>query len=129
MKILLLPPDAHKQINALQRSAIIVLQKSIKEGFGLTVTEALWKGKPVIGGACGGITLQVHDYQTGFLVYSPEGAAYRIRYLLRYADKRQRMGQVGHEFVHEHFLLTRQLRDYLTTVLLLDKPDGQILVA
>ncbi len=129
VKILLLPPDAHKTINALQRSAIIVLQKSIKEGFGLTVTEALWKGKPVIGGACGGITLQVHDYQTGFLVYSPEGAAYRIRYLLRYAEKRQRMGQVGQEFVHEHFLLTRQLRDYLTTVLLLDKPDGQVLVA
>ncbi len=57
------------------------------------MTEALWKGKPVIGGACGGITLQVHDYHTGFLVHSPAGAAYRIRYLLRYADKRQRMGQ------------------------------------
>ena len=92
-KVLLLPPDAHRAINALQRSATVVLQKSLKEGFGLTVTEALWKGKPVIGGACGGITLQVHDYQTGFLVHSPAGAAYRIRYLLRYADKRQRMGQ------------------------------------
>ena len=57
---------------------LLVLQKSLKEGFGLTVTEALWKGKPVIGGACGGITLQVHDYQTGFLVHSPAGAAYRI---------------------------------------------------
>jgi trehalose synthase len=129
VKILLLPPDSHTIINALQHSAIIVLQKSLKEGFGLTVTEALWKGKPVIGGACGGITLQVHDYQTGFLVYSPEGAAYRIRYLLRYADKRQRMGQVGHDYVHEHFLLTRQLRDYLTTLALLEKPDGRILVA
>ena len=60
----------------------MVLQKSLKEGFGLTATEALWKFKPVIGGACGGITLQVHDYQTGFLVHSPAGAAYRIRYLL-----------------------------------------------
>jgi trehalose synthase len=129
VKILLLPPDAHRTINALQRSAIIVLQKSLKEGFGLTVTEAMWKGKPVIGGACGGITIQVHDYQTGFLVYSPEGAAYRIRYLLRYGDKRQRMGQVGHDYVRDHFLLTRQLRDYLTTVLLLEKPDGQVLVA
>ena len=66
MKVLMLPPDAHRTINALQRSAIVVLQKSLKEGFGLTVTEALWKGKPVIGGACGGITLQVHDYHTGF---------------------------------------------------------------
>src|SRR5262249_19786330 len=73
LKVLLLPPDAHRTINALQRSAMIVLQKSIKEGFGLTVTEALWKGKPVIGGACGGITLQVHDYHTGFLVHSPAG--------------------------------------------------------
>jgi trehalose synthase len=122
LKILLLPPDAHRTINALQRSAIIVLQKSLKEGFGLTVTEALWKGKPVIGGACGGITLQVHDYQTGFLVYSPAGAAYRIRYLLRYTDKRQRMGQTGHDFVREHFLLTRNLRDYLTTLWCLYHP-------
>ena len=99
----MLPPDAHRTINALQRSATVVLQKSLEEGFGLTVTEALWKGKPVIGGACGGITLQVHDYQTGFLVHSPAGAAYRIRYLLRYADKRQRMGQTGHEFVRDAF--------------------------
>src|SRR5439155_975331 len=104
LRILLLPPDSHRAINALQRSALIVLQKSVKEGFGLTVTEALWKGKPVIGGACGGITLQVHDYHTGFLVHSPEGAAYRIRYLLRYADKRQRMGRIGHEFVREPFI-------------------------
>ncbi len=58
----------------------------------------------MIGGACGGITLQVHDYHTGFLVHSPAGAAYRIRYLLRYADKRERMGRTGFEFVREHFL-------------------------
>ena len=99
----MLPPDAHRTINALQRSAIVVLQKSLKEGFGLTVTEALWKGRPVIGGACGGIALQVHDYHTGFLVHSPAGAAYRIQYLLRYADKRQRMGRTGHEFVPRAF--------------------------
>jgi trehalose synthase len=117
IKVLMLPPDAHRAINALQRSAIVVLQKSTKEGFGLTVTEALWKSKPVVGGACGGITIQVHDYHTGFLVHSPAGAAYRIRYLLRYAEKRQRMGATGHDFVREHFLLTRQLRDYLTMLL------------
>src|SRR5262249_22775389 len=116
VKVLLLPPDAHRAINALQRSAVVVLQKSLREGFGLTVTEALWKGKPVVGGACGGITLQVHDYQTGFLVHSPAGAAYRIRYLLRYADKRQRMGPLRHRLVREHFLLNRHLRDYLTTL-------------
>ena len=124
----LLPPDSHRAINALQRSATVVLQKSLKEGFGLTVTEALWKGKPVIGGACGGITLQVHDYQTGFLVHSPAGAAYRIRYLLRYVDKRQRMGQTGHEFVRDHFLLTRNLRDYLAMLLCLDHPESRTLV-
>jgi trehalose synthase len=129
LKILMLPPASHRAINALQRSAIIVLQKSLREGFGLTVTEALWKGKPVIGGACGGIALQVHDYHTGFLVHSPAGAAYRIRYLLRYADKRQRMGQSGREFVREHFLLTRQLRDYFTMILCLDQPASCVFFA
>jgi trehalose synthase len=129
IKVLMLPPDSHRTINALQRSAIVVLQKSLKEGFGLTVTEALWKGKPVIGGACGGIRLQVHDYHTGFLVHSPAGAAYRIRYLLRYAEKRQRMGRTGHEFVREHFLLTRHIRDYLTLILCLDHPGPERLVA
>ncbi len=128
LKVLLLPPDAHRAINALQRSATVVLQKSLKEGFGLTVTEALWKGKPVVGGACGGITLQVHDYHTGFLVHSPAGAAYRIHYLLRYADKRQRMGQTGQDFVRQHFLLTRNLRDYLAMLLCLDHPEAGTLV-
>jgi trehalose synthase len=123
----MLPPDSHGIINALQRSAIVVLQKSLREGFGLTVTEALWKSKPVIGGATGGIALQVYDYHTGFLVHSPEGAAYRIRYLLRYADKRERMGRTGHEFVRDHFLLTRHLRDYLTAMLCLEHPQEQVL--
>lgn len=126
--VLMLPPDAHRTINILQHSATVVLQKSLKEGFGLTVTEALWKCKPVIGGACGGITLQVHDYQTGFLVHSPAGTAYRIRYLLRYVDKRQRMGRTGHDFVRQHFLLTRNLRDYLTMLLCLDHPGSGVIV-
>lgn len=124
----MLPPDSHRAINVLQRSAAVVLQKSLQEGFGLTVTEALWKSKLVIGGACGGITLQVHDYHTGFLVHSPAGAAYRIRYLLRYAEKRQRIGQNGHGFVREHFLLTRHLRDYLNVLLCLDRPEPDVLV-
>ena len=106
----------------------MVLQKSVKEGFGLTVTEALWKGKPVIGGTCGGITLQVHDYHTGFLVYSPAGAAYRIRYILRCVDKRQRMGQIRREFVREHFLLTRNLHNYFSMLLCLDHPESRMLV-
>jgi trehalose synthase len=71
----------------------------------------------------------VHDYHTGFLVHSPAGAAYRIRYLLRYSDKRERMGRTGFEFVREHFLLIRHLRDYLCTLLCLDHPGEMDLVA
>ena len=114
IKILLLPPDSHRTINALQTLADIVLQKSTKEGFGLTVTEALWKGKPVIGGDTGGIRLQVINFHTGFLVNTPEGAALRIRYLFKQAQIMQEMGNKSKEFVRENFLLTRQLREYLT---------------
>ena len=86
IKILLLPSDAHRTINALQRASDIVMQKSTREGFGLTVTEGLWKGKPVIGGNTGGIRLQVINHHTGFLVSTPEGAALRTRYLLHHRD-------------------------------------------
>jgi trehalose synthase len=112
--ILLLPPDSHRAINALQRAASIVLQKSTREGFGLTVTEAMWKGRPVIGGNTGGIRLQVIDHHTGFLVNTPEGAALRLRYLLRQPKKIKSMGYKAREFVRDNFLLTRQLREYLT---------------
>jgi trehalose synthase len=115
--LLLLPPDAHRTINALQRIADVVVQKSLREGFGLTVSEALWKGTPVIGGDAGGIRLQVVDNHTGFLVSSPEGAALRIRYLLMREDERRAMGEKAREFVRDNFLLTRQLREYLTLML------------
>jgi trehalose synthase len=117
--VLLLPPDAHRTINALQRAADIVLQKSTREGFGLTVTEGMWKGKPVIGGDTGGIRLQVINYHTGFLVNTPEGAALRIRYLLQEPDKIDEMGKKAKEFVRENFLMTRQLREYLTLMVAL----------
>ncbi len=112
--ILLLPPDAHRTINALQRISDIVLQKSIKEGFGLTVTEAMWKGKPVIGGNAGGIRIQIFNHYTGFLVNSPEGAALRMRYLLKHDDRRQKIGATARAFAMENYLLTRHLREYLT---------------
>ena len=112
--ILLLPPDAHRDINAIQRCADIIIQKSTKEGFGLTVTEGLWKGKPVIGGDVGGIRLQVMNHHTGFLVNSPEGVAQRVRYLLNHHEIMTDMGKKGREFVRENFLLTRHLREYLT---------------
>ena len=117
--VLLLPPDAHRTINALQRAADVVLQKSTREGFGLTVTEAMWKGKAVIGGDTGGIRLQVINFHTGFLVSTPEGAALRIRYLLHQREQLVQMGQKAREFVRENFLLTRQLREYLTLMLAL----------
>ncbi len=112
--VLLLPPDAHRTINALQRAADLVIQKSTREGFGLTVTEAMWKGRPVIGGDTGGIRLQVVDFHTGFLVNTPEGAALRIRYLLNQPELVREMGAKAQTFVRENFLLTRQLREYLT---------------
>lgn len=117
IRVLSLPPDAHGVINALQRAADVVLQKSTREGFGLTVAEALWKSKAVIGGNTGGIRLQVVNHQTGFLVNSPEGAALRIRYLLRHRDRLAAMGRRGREHVHQNFLITRQLREYLTVML------------
>ena len=112
--ILLLPPDAHREINALQRASTICLQKSTREGFGLTVTEALWKGKPVIGGDTGGIRLQVINHHTGFLVNTPEGAALRIRYLLKNQDRLETMGRKARQLVLDNFLVTRHLREYLT---------------
>jgi trehalose synthase len=112
--VLLLPTDAHRTINGLQHLADIIIQKSTREGFGLTVTEGLWKGKPVIGGDVGGIQLQVTNHYTGYLVNTPEGAAHRIRFLLHHRDKMRQMGVTAREFVRENFLLTRHLRDYLT---------------
>jgi len=127
IRVLLLPPDAHHEVNALQRAADIIVQKSTREGFGLTVTEAMWKGKPVVGGAVGGITLQLKDYITGFLVHSPEGCAFRIRYLLHHPDIARRMGHLAQEFVRNRFLITRNMRDYLTLMILLENPDSRLI--
>lgn len=116
--LLLLPPDSDLEVNAFQRGADVVMQKSIKEGFGLTVSEALWKGKPVIGGNTGGIPLQVIHGHTGFLVSTPEEATHYLIYLLRNRDIRERMGKMGREHVRNNFLTIRELRDYLMTILL-----------
>lgn len=111
--ILDLPPDANFEINALQRAATIILQKSTREGFGLTVAEAMWKGKPVIGGAVGGITVQIVYGQTGFTVNSIEGCAYRMRYLLNNSDVLEEMGKNAREYTRRNFLITRHICDYL----------------
>ena len=111
--ILNLPPWCALEINALQRASTIVIQKSIKEGFGLTVTEALWKGKPTIAGAVGGIPNQVIDKLTGALVHSVEGCAYQIRYLLTHPDFAAQLGKNGREHVKENFLMTTNVRRWL----------------
>lgn len=127
--VLLLPSDAHRTINALQRCSDIVVQKSTREGFGLTVAEGLWKSKPVIGGDVGGIRLQVINYHTGFLVNSPEGMAHRVRYLLNHKEMMNIMGTKGREFVRENFLLTRHLREYLTLMVGLRRGFASRLIA
>ena len=108
-----LPPDANVAINALQRTAAIVLQKSTKEGFGLTVAEAMWKGKPVIGGAVGGITVQIVYGRTGYTVNSVEGCAYRIRYLLNNPALAAKIGENSRDYTRRNFLITRHISDYL----------------
>ncbi len=111
--ILLLPNDAHLDVNALQRAATIVVQKSTREGFGLTVAEAMWKGKPVVGGAVGGINLQIRDGVTGFLVHSVEGCAYALRRLLSDDEERKHMGELAREDARRTALITRHVADYL----------------
>ncbi len=111
--VLNLPPDSHIEINALQRHATVVLQKSIKEGFGLVVAEAMWKGKAVIGGNTGGIKSQIVEGITGYLVNTPEGAAYRAKQLLADSRLREQMGKRAKEYVRQRFLIPRHLRDYL----------------
>jgi len=101
------------EVNALQTASDVVVQKSVREGFGLTVAEAMWKGTPVVGGDCGGIRLQIRDGKTGFLVTNPEDCAARIITLLKDPDLARRMGQAGRESVRQNFLMPRLLRDHL----------------
>jgi len=111
--ILDLPPWCALEINALQRASTIIVQKSIREGFGLTVTEALWKGKPTIAGAVGGIPNQIIHKLTGALVHSVDGCAYQIRYLLTHPEFATQLGQNGHEHVKENFLMSTNVRRWL----------------
>lgn len=115
--ILALPPWSALEINALQRASTIVIQKSLREGFGLTVTEALWKKRPVVASAVGGIPSQVIHKQTGMLVHSVEGCAYQIRYLLAHPELAMRLGENGHEHVRANFLITSSLKNYLVLFL------------
>ncbi|MDI6799797.1 MAG: glycosyltransferase [Actinomycetota bacterium] len=121
--ILELETPADTEVNALQRASDIILQKSIREGFGLTVSEAMWKGKPIIASAVGGITLQVTHNYNGILTRTIEGTAYSIRELLSNPGYAKRLGVNAREFARRNFLLTRHVRDYLLLFISLYHPE------
>jgi len=110
--ILLLPQD-DITVNALQRASDVIIQKSLKEGFGLTVAEALWKGKPVVASAVGGIPLQITHKYSGLLCHSIDGAAFSIKQLLNSPKYAKKLGENGREHVKNNFLITRHIRDYI----------------
>jgi trehalose synthase len=124
--ILVIPPGSDIEINALQRASTIIVQKSLGEGFGLTVSEALWKEKPVVASAVGGITLQIKNKFTGLLSHGIEGTAFAIRQLLTYPDYARWLGQNGKEHVKYNFLITRHLMDYLLLFLSLYRTEDVI---
>ncbi|MFH0913705.1 MAG: glycosyltransferase [Chloroflexota bacterium] len=124
--VLLIPPNSDIEINALQRASTVVVQKSVREGFGLTVTEALWKAKPVVASAVGGIPLQVKNKFTGLLSYGIPGTAYAIRQLLTNPEYAKWLGENAREHVRHNFLITRHLKDYLLLFLSLYRPGDMI---
>ena len=123
--ILDLPPWCAFEINAIQRASTIVVQKSLREGFGLTVTEALWKGKPTIASAVGGIPNQIIHKLTGVLVHSVEGCAFQIRYLLTHPDFARRIGASGREHVKENFLMTTNVKRWLLLFRILEETKAR----
>ncbi|UCG99249.1 MAG: glycosyltransferase [Burkholderiales bacterium] len=112
-RILILTAEDSALVNALQRRAAVVMQKSLREGFGLTVAEAMWKGAAVIGGDCGGIRHQIEDGSNGFLVSSVDQAAGRLVQLLKDEKLRRRLGKAARETVREKFLMLRLAEQYL----------------
>jgi len=111
--VLFLPPSSDIEINALQRGSTVVLQKSLKEGFGLTVSEALWKAKPTIASAVGGIPLQIAHKYSGILTHSIEGTAHWIKQLINEPEFAKRLGENGKEHIKNNYLITRHIKDYL----------------
>jgi trehalose synthase len=124
---ILLLPQNDMEVNALQRASTVIVQKSIREGFGLTVAEALWKAKPVVASAVGGIPLQVTHKHSGLLCHSVEGAAFAIKQLLNAPQYAKRLGENGRQHIRQNFLLTRHLRDYMLLFLSLYHPEHVVL--
>lgn len=123
--VLFLPPASDIEINALQRGSTVILQKSLKEGFGLTVSEALWKGKPTIAGAVGGIPLQIAHKYSGILTHSIEGTAQWIKQLIGAPEFARQLGINGREHIRNNFLITRHIKDYMLLFLSLFK-EGDV---
>ncbi len=121
--IIYLTKSIASEINAFQRASDVVLQKSLREGFALTVSEALWKCRPVIGSAVGGIPAQIIHGYTGVLVHSVEGASLQIRGLLNQPDFAEKLGKNGHQRVKDEFLITQNLKRYLLLLLALERPN------
>ncbi|MGQ9617570.1 MAG: glycosyltransferase [Candidatus Aminicenantia bacterium] len=124
--VLFLPPGSDIEINALQRASTVILQKSLREGFGLTVAEALWKAKPVVASAVGGIPLQITHKYSGILTHSIEGTAFWIKQLINEPQFANRLSVNGREHIRNNFLITRHLRDYLLLFLSMVKEDSII---
>jgi len=121
IRVIELPAWAPLEVNALQSASTVVIQKSLREGFGLTVSEALWKKKPVVASAVGGIPIQIIHKHTGLLAHSVEGTAYQIRFLLSHPEIASKLGEHGHQHVKENFLITQKLKRYLTLFLVLSR--------
>lgn len=121
--VLDLPPTSHLEINALQRASTVIVQNSLREGFGLTVTEALWKAKPVIASAVGGIPLQITHEHSGILTKSPDDLVQYLRKLLLDPEYAGRLGINGREHVKNNFLITRHIKDYLLLLLSLNEVE------
>lgn len=118
--VLLIPRNQNDiEINALQRASTVIIQKSLKEGFALTVTEALWKAKPVVASRVGGIPLQVRHKYSGLLCYSVEGAAFALKQLLSSPEYAKKLGENGREHIKNNFLITRHIKDYMLLFLTL----------
>ena len=120
---ILLLPQNDIDVNALQRASDVIVQKSLKEGFGLTVAEALWKAKPVVASNVGGIPLQIKHKYSGLLCHSVEGASFAIKQLLSSPAYAKKLGENGREHIKNNFLITRHLKDYMLLFLSLYHPE------
>lgn len=123
---ILLLPQNDREVNALQRASTVIMQKSLKEGFGLTVAEALWKGKPVVASNVGGIPLQIKHKYSGLLCHSIDGAAFALKQLLNNPSYSKKLGENGREHIKNNFLITRHLKDYMLLFLSLYHTDDVV---